>query len=88
VVRRPRDGVELGRRDAAAGGAPRLKAPDQGGRARSRLIAGTVADALGYSGAVAVVAGLTAASGLWVAADLPAPGNLRRPHARAAGVAE
>jgi MFS family permease len=35
------------------------------------LIAGTVADALGYSGAVAVVAGLTAASGLWVAADLP-----------------
>jgi MFS family permease len=52
------------------------------------LIAGTVADALGYSGAVAVVAGLTAASGLWVAADLPAPGNLRRPHARAAGVAE
>jgi hypothetical protein len=47
-----------------------LKAPDQGGRARSRLIAGTVADALGYSGAVAVVAGLTAASGPWVAADL------------------
>jgi MFS family permease len=35
------------------------------------LIAGTVADALGYGGAIAVVAGLTAASGLWVAFDLP-----------------
>jgi MFS family permease len=35
------------------------------------LIAGTVADELGYSGAIAVVAGLTAASGLWVALDLP-----------------
>ena len=30
------------------------------------LIAGTVADALGYGGAIAIVAGLTAASGLWV----------------------
>jgi MFS family permease len=37
------------------------------------LIAGTVADELGYSGAIAVVAGLTAASGLWVALDLPHP---------------
>jgi MFS family permease len=36
------------------------------------LIAGTIADALGYSGAIAVVAALTAASGLWVALDLPA----------------
>jgi MFS family permease len=36
------------------------------------LIAGSVADALGYSGAIAVVAALTAASGLWVALDLPA----------------
>ena len=35
------------------------------------LIAGTVADALGYGGAIAVVAGLTAASGLWVLYDLP-----------------
>jgi MFS family permease len=35
------------------------------------LIAGTVADALGYSGAIALVAGLTAASGLWVLADMP-----------------
>jgi MFS family permease len=37
------------------------------------LIAGAVSDALGFSGAIAVVAALTAASGLWVAHDLPAP---------------
>ena len=36
------------------------------------LLAGAVADALGYSGAIAVVAALTGASGLWVAFDLPA----------------
>jgi MFS family permease len=36
------------------------------------VIAGVVADALGFSGAIAVVAALTAASGLWVAIDLPA----------------
>ena len=35
------------------------------------VIAGVVADALGFSGAIAIVAGLTAASGLWVALDLP-----------------
>jgi MFS family permease len=35
------------------------------------LVAGTVADALGFGGAIAVVAALTAASGLWVAIDLP-----------------
>ena len=35
------------------------------------LIAGGVADALGYSGAIAIVAGLTAASGLWVLHDMP-----------------
>jgi MFS family permease len=34
------------------------------------LIAGSVADALGYSGAIAVVAALTATSGVWVALDL------------------
>jgi MFS family permease len=34
------------------------------------LLAGLTADALSYSGAIAVVAALTAASGLWVAADL------------------
>jgi MFS family permease len=34
------------------------------------LIAGIAADALGYGGAIAIVAGLTAASGAWVAIDL------------------
>ncbi|MFP5372453.1 MAG: MFS transporter, partial [Actinomycetes bacterium] len=44
------------------------------------LIAGTVADALGYSGAIAVVAGLTVASGVWVIVDMPArPSAARRP---------
>jgi MFS family permease len=37
------------------------------------IIAGVVADALGYGGAIAIVAGLTAASGAWVAIDLPHP---------------
>jgi MFS family permease len=41
------------------------------------LVAGVVADAVGFGGAIAVVAGLTAASGLWVAFDLP--GSLRAP---------
>jgi MFS family permease len=41
------------------------------------LIAGGVADALGYGGAIGVVAGLTAASGLWVLIDMP------REHAKA-----
>ena len=36
------------------------------------LIAGGAADALGYSGAIALVAVLTAASGLWVLRDMPA----------------
>jgi MFS family permease len=36
------------------------------------LIAGGVADALGYGGAITLVAGLTAASGLWVLYDMPA----------------
>jgi MFS family permease len=35
------------------------------------LIAGGVADALGYGGAIALVAALTAASGLWVLYDMP-----------------
>jgi MFS family permease len=34
------------------------------------LVAGVAADAVGYGGAVAIVAGLTAASGIWVAIDL------------------
>jgi MFS family permease len=35
------------------------------------VIAGVAADAIGYGGAIAIVAGLTAASGIWVAIDLP-----------------
>jgi MFS family permease len=35
------------------------------------LIAGGVADALGYPSAIAIVAGITAASGLWVLRDMP-----------------
>jgi MFS family permease len=35
------------------------------------VIAGVVADALGFGGAIAVVAALTAASGAWVALDMP-----------------
>jgi MFS family permease len=35
------------------------------------LVAGLLADAIDFGGAIAVVAGLTALSGLWVAVDLP-----------------
>jgi MFS family permease len=35
------------------------------------LVAGIVADTLGFGGAIAIVAALTAASGLWVAWDMP-----------------
>jgi MFS family permease len=35
------------------------------------LLAGVAADAIGYGDAIAVVAALTAASGIWVAVDLP-----------------
>jgi len=35
------------------------------------LMAGAVADAAGAETAIAVVAGLTAASGLWAAVELP-----------------
>ncbi|HEX7297648.1 MAG TPA: MFS transporter [Solirubrobacteraceae bacterium] len=41
------------------------------GYASGGLIAGTLADALGYGGAIAIVAGLTAGSGLWVLFDMP-----------------
>jgi MFS family permease len=34
------------------------------------LVAGIAADAVGYGGAIALVAGLTAVSGLWVAVEL------------------
>ena len=43
------------------------------------LLAGTLADALGYGAAIAVVAALTAASGLWVARDLPTAGAAPTP---------
>jgi MFS family permease len=58
--------------------APIARAPTVGvyrfwrdmGYAVGGVIAGTVADSLGFGGAIGVVAGLTAASGLWVAIDL------------------
>jgi MFS family permease len=43
------------------------------------LIAGGVADALGYGGAIACVAALTAASGLWVLFDMPAHAHPSNP---------
>ncbi|MEX0973579.1 MAG: MFS transporter [Solirubrobacterales bacterium] len=51
------------------------------GYALGALIAGASADALGYGGAVALVAGLTAASGLWVLLDMPtSPRTEQQPH--------
>ena len=41
------------------------------------LLVGLTADALGYSGAIVIVAALTALSGIWVAIDFPGPGELR-----------
>jgi MFS family permease len=54
-----------------------------GGYVAGGLVAGLSADALGYGGAIALVAALTAASGLWVLYDLPA----RRVSAAARGSA-
>ncbi|MGD9734113.1 MAG: MFS transporter [Solirubrobacterales bacterium] len=48
------------------------------GYALGAVIAGVASDALGYGGAIALVAGLTAASGLWVLVDLPAQRPGRR----------
>jgi len=42
------------------------------GYALGALIAGVASDALGYGGAIGLVAGLTAVSGLWVLGDMPA----------------
>jgi MFS family permease len=42
------------------------------------LLAGLSADALGYAGAIALVAALTAGSGIWVAVDLPGSRELAR----------
>ena len=49
------------------------------GYAVGALIAGGVADALGYGGAIGIVAGLTAASGLWVLVDMPGPAEALSP---------
>jgi MFS family permease len=42
------------------------------------LIAGLAADAIDYAGAIALVAALTAVSGLWVLIDMPARGTRER----------
>ena len=42
------------------------------------LVAGVAADSLGYAGAIAIVAGLTAASGIWVAVGLRSGGSRAR----------
>jgi MFS family permease len=42
------------------------------------IASGLFADALGFSGAIAAIAGLTAISGLWVAFDLPTRRRTRR----------
>jgi MFS family permease len=39
------------------------------------LLAGVAADAVGYGGAIAIIAGLTVVSGLWVAVDLKEGGD-------------
>jgi MFS family permease len=49
------------------------------GYAVGALIAGGVADALGYGAAIAIVAGLTTASGLWVLVDMPSRRGVRAP---------
>jgi MFS family permease len=49
------------------------------GYALGALIAGATADALGYGGALTIVAALTAASGLWVLADMPGTSQRRHP---------
>ncbi|MFL5867523.1 MAG: MFS transporter [Thermoleophilaceae bacterium] len=48
------------------------------------LIAGVLADAIDFSGAIAVVAGLTALSGAWVALEMPGLGGQPKQHATAA----
>jgi MFS family permease len=49
------------------------------------LGAGVLADAFGFSGAIVAIAGLTAASGLWVAVDLPARQRAAAPERTAPG---
>jgi MFS family permease len=52
------------------------------GYALGAIIAGTTADALGYGGAIAIIAALTAASGLWALGDMPSERATTRPAAR------
>jgi MFS family permease len=59
------------------------------GYAVGALIAGAAADAFGYSGAITLVAGLTAASGLWVVIDMPVARGAPHPdvaHSQPVGV--
>ncbi len=49
------------------------------GYALGAVIAGGAADALGYGGAIVIVAALTAASGLWVLRDMPSDRGTGRP---------
>jgi MFS family permease len=56
------------------------------GYALGALIAGATADALGYGGAIALVAGLTAASGLWVLFDMPRTPDSQPPDSAANSV--
>jgi MFS family permease len=49
------------------------------------LGAGVLADAFGFSGAIVAIAGLTAASGLWVVLDLPARQRAAAPKRTAPG---
>jgi MFS family permease len=46
------------------------------GYAFGALVAGAAADAVGYSGAIALAAGLTAASGIWVLIDMPTASSI------------
>jgi hypothetical protein len=48
---------------------------DMGYAAAGAPVAGGAPDALGYGGAITLVAGLTAASGLWVLIDMPGKQN-------------
>ena len=49
------------------------------------LLAGVAADALGFAEAIALVAALTAASGMWAARDLRPPARARAPRGAAPG---
>jgi MFS family permease len=57
------------------------------GYAIGALIAGATADALGYGGAIAIIAALTAASGLWVLGEMPAERRERPPRPQIASTA-